>query len=74
MQIFADYYNSITLSNGNIRIQLVQKKNDNDYENVGTLIIPASQAYNFVHGLMGSLKDIDEKIRKSQEEKQTKEE
>jgi len=74
MQIFADYYNSVMLSNGNIRIQLVQQKQDDTVEEVGTLVIPASQIYNFVHGIIGSLKGIDEKLRKAQEEKEGKEE
>lgn len=63
MQIFADSFTRITLSNNNIRITLTQNGPDNEQIEAGTLIIPASQASNFVNGLVKSIKDLDEKIK-----------
>lgn len=68
MQIFADYFNNVLLSNGNLRIQLVQKDPENNYKESGTLIIPISQAANFINGLTNNLREIDEKIKASQED------
>ena len=63
MQVFADQISRVTLTNGNIRIQLTQRGPENEQIDAGTLIIPASQINNFMNGLAGSLKDLDEKIK-----------
>lgn len=63
MQIFADSFTRITLANNNIRITLTQNGPDNEQIEAGTLIIPASQASNFVNGLVNSIKDLDEKLK-----------
>ena len=56
MHVFADQISKVTLSNGNLRIQLTQRGADDSTVDAGTLIIPANQANNFVNGLAGSLK------------------
>ena len=67
MHIFADGMSQLTFSNNNIRISLVQKAADNETASVGTLIIPASQATQFVNQLAGSLKQLDEQIKAAKE-------
>ena len=67
MHVFADSISKVTLSNGNLRIQLTQRGADNETVDAGTLIIPASQANNFVNGLTGSLKNLEEKLRAHRE-------
>ena len=44
MHIYADQIGKVTLSNNNLRIQLVQRGADNSTVEAGTLIVPASQA------------------------------
>lgn len=68
MQIFADSFTRITLSNNNIRIQLTQNGPENEQVEAGTLIIPASQASNFVNGLVNSLKNLEEQIKAQNEQ------
>ncbi len=70
MQIFADNLSRVTMSNNNIRIELVQNGPDNTTVSVGTLIIPASQASNFVNAMAKSLKQIDEQMKAKSEEGQ----
>ena len=70
MHVFADSISKVTLSNGNLRIQLSQRGADESTVEAGTLIIPASQANNFVNGLAGSLKNLDEKLKAAREEQQ----
>jgi hypothetical protein len=67
MHIFADQINQVSLSNGNLRITLSQRGPDNITEEVGTLIIPASQANNFMNGLANSLKELGEKVKTARE-------
>jgi len=67
MHVFADGISKVTLSNGNLRIMLIQRGADNESVDAGTLIIPASQANNFLNGLAGSLKDLDEKLKAQRE-------
>ena len=69
MHIFADQISQVSLSNGNLRIQLTQRGGgENEQVDAGTLIIPASQANNFVNGLANSLKGLDEKLKAAREE------
>jgi hypothetical protein len=63
MHIFADQIGKVALSNGNLRIQLVQRGPDNENIEAGTLILPANQAANVVNGLAGSLKELDERVK-----------
>jgi len=71
MHIFADQISQVSLSNGNLRIQLTQRGGgENEQVDAGTLIIPASQANNFVNGLANSLKGLDEKLKAAREEQQ----
>ena len=67
MHVFADGISKVTLSNGNLRINLTQRGADNESVDAGTLIVPASQANNFLNGLTGSLKDLDEKLKAQRE-------
>ena len=66
MHIFADQISQVTLSNGNLRIQLTQRGADDSTVDAGTLIIPANQANNFVNGLAGSLKELEERLKQEQ--------
>ena len=70
MHIYADQIGKVTLSNGNVRIQLTQLGPDNETIEAGTLIIPANQANNFVNGLGNSLKELEERIKKAREEQE----
>ncbi len=67
MHVFADSISRVTLSNGNLRIQLTQRGADDETVDAGTLIIPANQANNFVNGLAGSLKNLEEKLKAHRE-------
>ena len=67
MHVFADGISKVTLSNGNLRINLTQRGADNESVDAGNLIVPASQANNFLNGLAGSLKDLDEKLKAQRE-------
>ena len=68
MHIFADQLSKVTLSNGNLRIQLTQRGADNEEVDAGTLIIPAAQAANVVNGLANSLKQLDERLKSQAQE------
>jgi hypothetical protein len=68
MHVFADAISKVTLSNGNLRIQLTQRGADDSIVEADTLIIPASQANNFVNGLAGSLQNLDEKLKEARQE------
>jgi len=68
MHIFADQISKVTLSNGNLRIQLTQRGADKETVDAGTLIIPANQANNFINGLAGSLKNLDERLKEARQE------
>lgn len=49
-----------------MRIQLAQRRADDEIDetiDAGALIISDNQANNFVNGLTGSLKNLDEKLR-----------
>ena len=70
MHVFADSISRVTLSNGNLRIQLTQRGADDENVDAGTLIIPASQANNFVNGLAGTLKNLDEKLNEAREQQE----
>ncbi len=70
MHVFADGISKVTLSNGNLRIMLTQRGADESTVEAGTLIIPASQANNFMNGLANSLKNLDEKLKAAREEQQ----
>lgn len=61
--IFADRLTKVTFSNNNLRITLVQEGPDNSEIEAGTLIIPVSQASNFVNGLADGLKQLDEQMK-----------
>jgi DTW domain-containing protein YfiP len=67
MHIYADQISQVSLSNNNLRITLSQRGPDNSTVEVGTLIVPASQANNFVNGLAKSLKELDEKLKAAKE-------
>lgn len=71
MHVFADQISQVTLSNGNLRIELTQRGGENEQVDVGTLIIPAAQANNFVNGLANSLKELEEKLKAAREEQQS---
>ncbi|HKK99919.1 MAG TPA: hypothetical protein VJ943_06685 [Desulfotignum sp.] len=68
MHIFADQISKVSLSNYNLRIELTQKAADNASVEVGTLIIPVSQANNFVNGLANGLKRLDAQIKEQAEQ------
>ena len=68
MHIFADQISRVSLSNGNLRIVLNQIGPNNEPLEVGTLIIPAVQANNFVNGLAGLLKELDERMKARSQE------
>ncbi len=68
MHIFADGFSKISLSNNNLRITLTQRGPDNTLLEAGTLIIPASQAANFVNGLANGMKELDEELKSHREE------
>ncbi|KXB09107.1 hypothetical protein AKJ60_00935 [candidate division MSBL1 archaeon SCGC-AAA385M11] len=67
MHLFADQISQVTLSNGNLRIQLTQREAEDEQVDAGTLIIPANQANNFVNGLANSLRGLDEKLKAARE-------
>lgn len=58
----------ILTADSNLRITLSQRGPDNSTVEAGTLIVPASQANNFVNGLAGSLKELDDRLKKAREE------
>lgn len=68
MHIFADQIGKVTLSNGNLRIQMIQQGPDNTTVEAGTLIMPASQAANVVNGLTRSLQQLDERVKAQAQE------
>lgn len=68
MHIFADQISKMSLSNMNLRIELSQKAAENETVDVGTLIIPVSQANNFVNALSNGLKQMEEQIKAKTEQ------
>jgi len=73
MQIFVDNLSKVTMSNNNIRVELSQNGPDNTTVNVGTLILPANQASNFVNAMANSLKQLDEQMKAKSESDNTQE-
>jgi len=71
MHVFADGISRVTFSSGNLRIQLVQRGANNENVEAGTLIIPASQANNFMNGLANSMKELDSKLKEAREQQQS---
>ena len=65
MHIYADQISQVTMSNGNLRVQLTQRGAGDETVEFETLIIPAAQAANIVNGLAGSLKQLDEKLKEA---------
>ncbi len=63
MHIFADGINAVSLSNNNLRINLVQLGPDNHTVDAGTLIIPINRAGNFVATLAKTLEQLDEQVK-----------
>lgn len=73
MHIFADGFTTMSFSNNNLRIVLVQSGADNKPVEVGTLILPINQAVNFVNGLANGMQKLDEQLKankQAQEEAQ----
>ena len=68
MHVFVDQISQVTLSNGNLRIQLSQRGADEESVDAGTLIIPANQVNNVVNGLANSLKQLDERLKEARQE------
>ena len=66
MHVFADGISKVTLSNGNLRIMLTQRGAESENVEAGTMIIPASQASNFLNGLANSLKELESKRKEQQ--------
>lgn len=63
MHLFTDSIKSIAMSNGNLRVTLVQNGPDNTQSDVGVLIIPVNQAGAFANALVNGLKQIDEQVK-----------
>ena len=70
MHVYADGISTVTLSNGNLRIMLTQRGADDSTVEAGTLIVPASQASNFLNGLANSLKELDGKLKEAREQQE----
>ena len=60
--IIADAVQSVTLTNGIVRIRLAKIVGDNEVQESGTLLIPANQAGPIVDVLASSLKEISDKL------------
>ena len=73
MQIFADGFSRMSMSNNNIRIVLTQNAPENTQEEVATLVIPANVCGNFVNGLVNSLKQLGEQMKANSESDNTRE-
>jgi len=71
MQIFADNLSRVSMSNNNIRIELLQNAPGNTTIYAGTLIIPANQAAGFVNAMANSLKQLEDQMKAKSEEGQT---
>ena len=63
MHIFTDGLKNISLSNGNLRITLVQNGPENTQVDAGTLVVPANQASALVNAMANGLKQIDEQMK-----------
>ncbi len=68
MHVFAEQISKVTMSNGNLRIQLTQRRPDDSTVDAGILIIPASRANNFLNGLANSLKELEERLKEARQE------
>lgn len=63
MHIFADGLTKVTFANNTLRINLYQEGPDNTPVDAGTLIIPVSQAANFINGLASNLTALNEQMQ-----------
>ncbi len=63
MNILVDQIGNVALTNGTVRIQLMQVGFGNQPVEVGTLIIPAARAGQVSASLGLALKQLDEKLR-----------
>ena len=71
MHIYADQISQVTFSNGNLRVQLIQRGPNDETVDAGILIIPANQAANIVNGLANSLKQLEEQLKSQAQESET---
>lgn len=68
--IFADRIRNVSYSNGVLRISLGRQNGDDSLEDAGVLIMPITQAGNFVNALGRSLKELEAKVREAQTQQQ----
>lgn len=73
MHIYTDGIKSVSMSNNNLRIELVRNGPDKSQTDAGTLIVPINQAANFVNTLANSLKQIDEQVKARSQGEENKE-
>ena len=67
--VFADGIRNISLTNGVVRIELVQTTGQGDGKEVTTqLLVPASQASNIANGLNRGLSELSERLKQQRNE------
>lgn len=67
--LFADAIKNVSYTNGVLRVTLARQNARNDYEESGTLLLPISQAGQFANGLTTALKQLEEKMRETREQR-----
>jgi hypothetical protein len=66
--VFADVITNVSYAHGALRVSLGRQAGDQQIEDAGTLVLPISQAGQFVSSLAGSLKQLETKVREAQEQ------
>lgn len=68
--VFADTIRNVSYANGVLRVSLGRQNGEDNVEDAGVLVMPITQAGNFVNALGRSLKELEAKVRELQSQQQ----
>lgn len=68
--VFADTIRNVSYANGVLRVSLGRQNGEETVEDAGVLVMPITQAGNFVNALGRSLKELEAKVRELQSQQQ----
>jgi hypothetical protein len=69
--VFADTIRNVSYANGVLRVSLGRQNGEDTVEDAGVLVMPITQAGNFVNALGRSLKELEAKVRELQSQQQS---
>ncbi len=69
--VFADTIRNVSYAHGVLRVSLGRQAGEDNVEDAGVLVLPITQAGNFVNTLGNALKQLEAKVRELQEQQQS---